>query len=161
MKALVVYDSVFGNTEKIAQAIGAGLGPQAEVEVCRVGDVKPNHLMEADLLIVGSPTRGFRPTPATTKLLKGIARDGLKNVMVAGFDTRFSESQIAEGPAILGGLVKLFGYAAEPISKRLEKKGGRVVADPGGFIVTDTEGPLQEGELDRAAEWAREISAAC
>jgi len=154
---MVVYDSVFGNTEKIAQAIGAGLGAQAEVEVCRVGDVRPDQLMKADLLIVGSPTRGFRPTPATTKLLKGIAKDGLKNVMVAGFDTRFSESQIAEGPAILAGLVKIFGYAAEPISKRLATKGGRIVAEPAGFIVTDTEGPLRDGELELASDWARRI----
>ncbi len=157
MKAMVVYDSVLGNTEKIALAIGAGLGSQAEVEVRRVGDVRPEQLMEVDLLIVGSPTRGFRPTPATSKLLKGIARNGLKGVSVAAFDTRFSESQIAEGPAILAGLVRIFGYAAEPISKRLATKGGRVVAQPVGFIVTNTEGPLQDGELERATDWARRI----
>jgi flavodoxin I len=160
MKALVVYDSVFGNTEKIAQVIGDGLSSQASVEVLRVGDVKPEQLMRTALLIVGSPTRGFRPTPAITGLLKRIPRDGLKGTKVAAFDTRFSESQIKEAPPILSFLVRIFGYAAEPISGRLAKKGGEVIIPPEGFIVTDTEGPLREGELDRAADWARQIVAA-
>ncbi|MBU1879976.1 MAG: nitric oxide synthase, partial [Chloroflexi bacterium] len=69
MKALVVYDSFFGNTEKIAQAIGAALEPQMDVEVRRVGDVRPDQLTGLTLLIGGSPTRGFRPSPATSKLL--------------------------------------------------------------------------------------------
>jgi flavodoxin I len=160
MKALVVYDSVFGNTEKIAQAIGNALGSQADVEALRVGDVRPEKLMGVELLVVGSPTRGFRPTPATTGLLKRIPKNGLEGVRVAAFDTRFSESQIKEGPAILSFLVGIFGYAAEPISNRLAKKGGKVVIPPQGFIVTDTEGPLQEGELERAADWAGQIMAA-
>jgi flavodoxin len=159
MKALVVYDSVFGNTEKIALAIGNALGSQADVETLRVGDVTPEKLMGVGLLIVGSPTRGFRPTPATTGLLKRIPKNGLQGVKVAAFDTRFAESQIEEGPAILSFLVRIFGYAAEPISNRLANKGGEVVIIPEGFIVTDTEGPLREGELDRAADWARQILA--
>jgi multimeric flavodoxin WrbA len=64
MKVLVIYDSVFGNTEKIAQAIGAALVPLGNVGVIRVGDVKPEQLAGVELLIVGSPTRGFRPTDA-------------------------------------------------------------------------------------------------
>lgn len=159
MKALVVYDSVFGNTEKVAQAIGGALGSEVDVETLRVGAVTPEKLMGAELLVVGSPTRGFRPTPAVTGLLKKIPRDGLRGVKVAAFDTRFGESQIKEGPAILAFLVRIFGYAAEPISGRLEKKGGEAIVSPEGFIVTDTEGPLQEGELDRAAEWGRQLLA--
>jgi len=68
MKALVVYDSVFGNTEQIARAIGGAVG----AEVLRVGSVQQAQLMGTALLIVGSPTRGFRPTPATTSWLKSI-----------------------------------------------------------------------------------------
>jgi len=64
MKALVVYDSFFGNTEKIAQTIGNALGAPADVEVLRVGNVKPEQLTGLGLLVVGSPTRAFRPTPA-------------------------------------------------------------------------------------------------
>jgi len=68
MKALVVYDSVFGNTEQIARAIGGAVG----AEVLRVGSVQQAQLMGTALLIVGSPTRGFRPTPATTSWPKSI-----------------------------------------------------------------------------------------
>ena len=121
MKALIVYDSVFGNTEQIAQAIGNALGSQAEVNTLRVGDVKPEQLMGLDVLIVGSPTRGFRPTPAISNLLKSIPKNGLEGVKVAAFDTRISMNDIDS--RILPPLVKVFGYAAKPIADRL-KKGG-------------------------------------
>jgi flavodoxin len=94
MKALVVYDSFFGNTEQIAQAIGHALGSQEDVEILRVSNVKPEQLTGLKLLIVGSPTRGFRPTPAISNLLKSIPKNGLKGVKVAAFDTRFTVSEI-------------------------------------------------------------------
>jgi len=56
-------------------------------------------------------------------------------------------------------MVRLFGYAAAPIAKRLKSKGGELVLAPEGFVVKDTEGPLKEGELDRAAAWARQLIA--
>ena len=155
MKAQVIYDSVFGNTEKIAQAIGQALGSPEEVAVLRVGDVQSQQLTGA-LLIVGSPTRAFRPTPATTELLKRIPKNGLAGVKVAAFDTRLSLDEV--GSSVLRFMVNLFGYAAKPIAARLEKKGGELAAPPEGFIVQGTEGPLKEGELERAAEWARRIS---
>ena len=55
--------------------------------------------------------------------------------------------------------VKLFGYAAEPIAARLEKKGGELAVPPEPFYVGGTEGPLLEGELERAEDWARQIAA--
>ena len=155
MKAMVVYDSFFGNTEKIAQAIGDALGAQ----VHRVGDVGPEQLIGVTVLIVGSPTRGFRPSPATTKLLKSIPKNGLRGVRVAAFDTRFSWDKIESSAPILAPLVRIFGYAAKPIADRLGKKGGELVVPPEGFFVEDTEGPLQAGELERAADWARQIVA--
>jgi flavodoxin len=110
------------------------------------------------LLIVGSPTQKFRPTEATTNLLKGIPENGLKGVKVAAFDTRFTMSEIEES-RVLPFFVRLFGYAAKPISDRLEKKGGEVVIPPEGFYVEGIEGPLKEGELERAADWAKKIIA--
>ena len=157
MKALVVYDSVFGNTEKIAQAIGEALGSPEDVGTLRVGDVKPEQMVDLDLLIVGSPTRAFRSTPATSNLLRGIPANHLKGVKVAGFDTRFAVDE--KTPAILRFLVKIFGYAAEPISAKLVKKGGELAIAPEGFFVGDTEGPLTEGELERAAAWAKQVAA--
>lgn len=158
MKALVVYDSAFGNTEKIAQAIGGALGSPGEVETVRVGDVKPEQLTGLTLLVVGSPTQKFSPLASINRFLKEIPHGGLQGVKVAAFDTRIPESQIEE-IRILAFFVRIFGYAAKPIAKRLEKRGGELVAPPEGFYVADTEGPLLEDELERAADWARQIAA--
>ena len=157
MKALVVYDSFFGNTEQIAQAIGKALGSSENVEVLRVSNVKAEQLAGLGWLIVGSPTRAFRASPAIVKLLGGIPRHGLQGVKVAAFDTRMS---ISDAPPVLRFFVRLFGYAAKPISDRLEKKGGELIVPPEGFIVKGSEGPLKEGELERAADWGRRIMAA-
>jgi len=159
MKAMVVYDSVFGNTGQIARAIGNALGSREEVEVIRASEVKPEQMTGLKLLIVGSPTRKFRPTGATTGFLKSIPRKGLKGVRVAAFDTRFPVSEI-EKVRILAFFVKIFGYASKPIADRLVKKGGELVLAPEGFYVGKVEGPLHDGELERAADWARQIIAA-
>jgi flavodoxin len=158
MKALVVYDSVFGNTERIARAIGNALGRPEDVETLSVGNVRPEQLTGLKLLIVGSPTRGFRPTPATSNFLKGVPKNGLKGVKVAAFDTRLTVKAIESSIFILRILVNIFGYAAKPIADRLEKKGGELVLPPEGFFVQGTEGPLIEGELERAAGWAKHIA---
>ena len=88
--------------------------------------------------------------------LKGIPKNGLEDITVAAFDTRFPVSKI-DKIRILAFFVRIFGYAAKPIADRLEKKGGELVVPPEGFYVTDTEGPLFEGELERAADWAKQI----
>ncbi|MCW3979764.1 MAG: flavodoxin family protein [Candidatus Bathyarchaeota archaeon] len=155
VKALVVYDSVFGNTEQVAKAIGGALSPLGGVEVLKVDNVKPAQLTGLDLLVVGSPTRAFRPTAATSNLLKGIPNNGLRGVKVAAFDTRIATADVNSG--VLNVMVKIFGYAAKPISDRLVKKGGELVIPPEGFYVADSEGPLKEGELERAVEWAKQI----
>ena len=161
MKVLIIYDSSFGNTEQIAQAIGNALGSQEDVEVLRVGNVKPEQLTGLKLLIVGSPTQRFRPTPAINNLLGRIPMNGLRGVKVAAFDTRISVYDI--DPPIVRFIgrfvVKLFGYAAKPIADRLKKKGGELTIPPEGFYVKGTEGPLKEGELERAADWAKQIMA--
>jgi flavodoxin len=156
MERLVVYDSVFGNTEKVALAIAGALGPKDGVAALKVGDVKPQHLEGVKLLVVGSPTRAFRPTPATTKLVGSFAPQGLQGVGVAAFDTRISTADTSS--RFLSFMVKLFGYAAEPIAGKLQKKGGKLVAPPEGFLVAGTEGPLKDGELERAAQWAAELA---
>jgi flavodoxin len=158
MKAMVVYDSAFGNTEKVAQAIGQALGPVEEVKTVRVGDVQPDQLRSLALLVVGSPTQKFSPLGTITNFLKRIPPNGLQGVRVAAFDTRIPESKINE-IRILSFFVRIFGYAAKPIADRLVKKGGQLAVPPEGFYVGDTEGPLLEGELERAADWARQIVA--
>jgi flavodoxin len=161
MKLLIIYDSVYGNTEQIARAMGDALGSHMDVEVFQVGDVQPQQLTGLDLLIVGSPTHGFRPTTAIRDLLETIPMNGLQGVKVAAFDTRISMDYV-DSPLLrfVGRLVLgLFGYAAKPIADRLGKKGGELAIPPEGFIVKGTEGPLEEGELERAADWASQIIA--
>ncbi|MHB0858302.1 MAG: flavodoxin family protein [Anaerolineae bacterium] len=155
MKALVLYDSVFGNTEKVAQEIGRVLGPQGEVRTVRVGNARLEQLAGLDLLVVGSPTRAFKPTPAMSRFLKSIPDNGLKGVKVAAFDTRISTADAKS--AILSFMVKLFGYAAKPMADTLVHKGGRATVAPEGFYVKESEGPLKEGELARAAAWAKTV----
>lgn len=156
MKLLVVYDSFFGNTEKIAQAIGEALRPKGEVSVLRVGDVRPEDLTGLDWLIVGSPTRAFSPSPAIKTFLADIPRNGLKSVKTAAFDTRADVKEV--NSAVLTFFVSIFGYAAQPIAKKLIQKGGGPAGEPEGFFITASEGPLREGELERAADWARKIA---
>lgn len=154
MKTLIVYDSVFGNTEQIALAVADALESKGDVQTLRVSDAKPEHLDGLEWLMVGSPTRGFRPTEAITKFLNEISTRSLKGVKVAAFDTRISVAKVKS--RFLSTMVRLFGYAAPPIAKKLQRKGGTLVIPPEGFIVKDTEGPLEEGELERAAQWAKQ-----
>jgi flavodoxin I len=144
MKVLIVYDSVYGNTEKIANAIGGAI--IGEVKVLRAGEVNFSELATLDLLIVGSPTQGGRPTPAIQDFLNKVSEPSIKGIHFAAFDTRFSTRW-----------VKVFGYAAGRIAGRLKAKGGTLVLSPEAFFVQRKEGPLKEGELERAAGWAKEI----
>ena len=153
MNILVVYDSYFGNTEKIAQEVGRSFGD--DVPVKRPADVDMASLPSLDLLIVGAPTRAFRPSDAIKTFLKELPNDSLKNVKVAAFDTRIDPKDI--GNPILKFMANIFGYAAEPIAKGLVKKGGDLVGEPIGFVVLDSEGPLREGEMERAADWVETL----
>jgi flavodoxin len=161
MKILIVYDSIFGNTERIARSIGDAMTAQADgsgknFAILRPDEVKGEHLEGLLLLIVGSPTRGFRPTPAIKKFLKGIPRNGLRGVKVAAFDTRISIENI--NSSVGRFFVGRFGYAAGPIMNGLRKKRGEPVVAAEGFFVEGTEGPLKTGEPERAADWAQAIA---
>jgi len=145
VKALIVYDSTYGNTEKIAKAIGAAL--TGEVKVLRAGEVNPAELNAFDLLVIGSPTYGGRPMPSVAELLNKIPESAIKGRNIAAFDTRIPTK-----------LAKIFGYAADRIAKNLKEKGGNLVVPGEGFFVNGKEGPLKEGELERAPSWAKELS---
>jgi flavodoxin I len=146
MKIMVVYDSTYGNTERIAKAIGGAIA--GEAVVVRAGEVNPAELKTIDILIVGSPTYGGRPIPSVQEFLDRISESDIKGKKVATFDTRFSTR-----------MVRIFGFAADKISDNLRAKGGTLISSPQGFFVKGKEGPLKEGELERAAGWAKEIAA--
>jgi flavodoxin len=144
MKALVLYDSKFGNTELIALAIGAVIGERDGSSVASLHDVRklPANL---DMLIVGAPTHAHG-VPADLKIfLEDLPNDVLKGVAVAAFDTRYQLP------------VLITGSAANGIAKLLQKKGGHLVRHPASFFIEHGEGPLVEGELARATEWTYDI----
>ena len=146
MKVLVVYDSLYGNTEKVAKAIAGALVSSGEVKVLRPGEVSPSELQSVDLFIVGSPTQGGRPTKAIQEFLNKLPETAVKGVNVATFDTRFTTK-----------LVAIFGYGAGKIADNLKKRGSNLIVAPEPFFVKGREGPLKEGELERAAAWAKGI----
>jgi len=148
MKSLIIYDSYFGNTEKVANAVGKIL----KGKVVHVSKFKESDLNGVSLLVVGSPTRAFNATPAVYEFIKEINLDEVK---VAAFDTRMDAEK---APGLLKFMVNIFGYAAEKILKKLVKRGGEKVGEAAWFFVDDTEGPLRKGELKRAEEWAKKLT---
>ena len=146
MKKLVIYDSQYGNTQKVAEAVAKSISGKL---LC-VSDTNTTDLTGVEILIVGSPTQGGQSTQNIQAFLGSIPGGFLKNVKVAAFDTRFSESKVNFALKIL---IKTIGYAAPKIAKLLEAKGGRLILHPEGFIVKGKEGPLDKGELERAKKW--------
>lgn len=144
MKVLIIYDSAHGNTEKIASSVGAAIS--GDVKVSHVLKVDSSELKSIELLIVGSPTYGGRPTPPIKELIYKLDKNSLKGKSVAAFDTRLPHRW-----------VKIFGFAAGKIAKSLEAKGGNLLSSEG-FFVMGGNGPLKEGEIERAASWAKQIA---
>lgn len=162
MKALILYDSVYGNTEAIAQAIYQALPSQANVRIAKVGDARPELFDGLNLLIVGSPTQRFRVTEAASHWLLSLSPGSLKGVQVTAFDTRLSMVEINKTP-VLAFFVRLLGersYGARYIANQLRNKGAEIVLPPEGFFVTGMKGPLVAGELERAQGWIRGINIA-
>ena len=147
VKALIVYDSLFGNTKQIADAISGVLNAE-----CVKGDVvTAEHLDDVSFLVIGSPTHGGQYTEAIKAFFEGYPNDLFKGLKAVAFDTRTSTH-------ILRFRVEnIFGFAANKIAKTLTKKGAILVADPEGFIVNGRKGPLKEGELERAINWIQTL----
>ncbi|MBI5467174.1 MAG: flavodoxin family protein [Candidatus Kerfeldbacteria bacterium] len=141
MKALVVFDSNFGNTKLVAEAIGRSLGDQTPV--IPVTAMTAEHLRGVTLLVVGSPINGWRPSEKTGHWLSQLKPNQLRNVSVATFDTRVS--------------LIIHGDAAKQISKHLLDAGATLAAQPTWFFVEGKEGPLRPGELARAKAWAKTL----
>jgi len=152
MTVLVIYDSVYGNTARIAAGIGSAISDSGGVRLIK--DVDPKQLPHVDLLVVGSPTQGGQTTPAMRTWLAQIPRGPLVNTRFAAFDTRLASD---EHGVFLRALMGLIGWAAPKISLSVAAKGGIPVTRPEGFIVSGKEGPLKPGELERAAAWGASL----
>lgn len=144
MKTLVVYDSLYGNTEIIARVIGDAI--PGEVPVLRVEQVNAGDLENVDLLIIGSPTHGSLPTEAVQGLLERIGAPAREGARAATFDTRLT----------WGFLERWGGFAAAKIADALKAKGWTLAGEPGGFFVRGLKkGPLKRGEAEHATAWAK------
>lgn len=166
MPALVVFESMFGNTREIARAIGEGLSASTRVDVVEVGDAPPMINDDVALLVVGGPTHAFGMTRPSTRrdaakqacdvVTTGVAvgmrewiagvRGGSPGRAVAAFDTRIDKPRVP-------------GSAARGAEKRLRRLGFRVVAPAETFFVDGTSGPLSEGERERAHRWGEQLGA--
>jgi flavodoxin len=146
MRSLVIYESQFGNTAQIAKAIAADLEPLGPVELCDVQHTTPD-FQGASVLVVGGPTQGHGVSKALMAALDQLGPDSLEGTRGAAFDTRIKWPKW------------LSGSAADGIAHKLTNKGAQLVVPPATFIVEGREGPLAEGELERAHEWAHELAA--
>jgi hypothetical protein len=163
MKALVVYESLFGNTEQVARAIARGLSEHGEVRIDEVTQAPSTLTEPLDLLVVGGPTHAFSMTRPNTRqdafrqgATQGSPAIGLREwlghlpsgqhpELIATFDTRVAKVR------------RLPGSAAKGAAKTARKLGFRELAAAESFYVDDVGGPLLEGELDRARAWGAQL----
>jgi len=162
MKIVVVFESMFGNTQLIAEAVAKGLADQGDVTVGSVDELAPDVVQDADLIVAGGPTHAHGMARKSTRFPKQdnpkyqpslpgmeVLRDWIDktprgSAKCAAFDTRFDK------PAWLTG------SAAKKIARKLAAKGHTVVAIRS-FFVDGGDGPLAEGEQERATGWARAL----
>jgi menaquinone-dependent protoporphyrinogen IX oxidase len=164
--ALVVYESMFGNTEEVAKAVAEGLRLEGiETTVVEARSAPRAVARDLDLLVVGAPTHAFSLSRAASRQaavsqgavperadlgvrewLESCRHDRRSPVALAAFDTRVSR-------------VRWLPQSASAAAARIARKHDfRVVAHPIGFVVEDIKGPLRAGELDRAVAWGRELA---
>ena len=171
MRTLVVYESMFGNTRAIAEAVAAGMSEAAEVVLVPVREVTPAHVHSADLIVVGGPTHAHGLSSSMSRkgapdyvdkfdvplvLEPGWDGIGLRDwfdalpagtARGAAFDTRADINHL------------LSGRASRGIADRLRKHGYRLVADPESFLV-DKQNQLLPAEIERATAWGATLLAA-
>ena len=166
-RALVVYESMFGNTQKIAEAVKQGLSSHVPADILEVGTAPHAFGDGVELLVVGGPTHAFgmsRPgtrEDATRQAGGHVVSEGIGlrewlttlertpgKVTVAAFDTRIAKPRVP-------------GSAARAAEKRLRKLGFRVTLASESFYVRGTAGPLVEGEEERARAWGEKLGEVC
>ena len=166
-RALVIYESMYGNTEQIARAIGEGLAERMQVEVVEVGVAPTKLAADVGLVIVGGPTHAFSMSRPGTRA--SAAKETESPLVSSGIGVREWLEGLepsAESPVAAAydthvdhpKLLRHVGSAAAAIAKRLEKLGIEVVAEPEHFWVTGSLGPLRDGELKRAHDFGRSVA---
>ncbi|MEU8105158.1 flavodoxin family protein [Nonomuraea muscovyensis] len=165
MYALVVYESMFGNTRQIAEAVAEGLGSAMEVRVVEVGAAPPVVGEDVALLVVGGPTHAFGMSRASTR--QSAARQADGPLVSQGRGLREWLADLRTSSPLLGSAAfdtrvykpRLPGSAARAVARRLRAAGVRMVVPAQSFYVTGTPGPLVGGEADRARRWGEGLAA--
>jgi flavodoxin len=146
-RTLVVYDSVFGNTEKLARALAQGLEDGgADAECVRVDMVKFDELKGSDFLVVAGPVHGWnvsKPIRAFLERLKSV--EGLSGKKAFSFDTKMSRSMLA-------------GDAGGKVERKLKSLGFMIVKAHASAVVKGRQGPLEEGAEERFKELGAELA---
>ncbi|WP_083880651.1 flavodoxin family protein [Nocardia araoensis] len=163
MRARIVYESMFGNTAAVAEAIAEGLREHADVEVLHVAAAAEVPAPKVQLLVVGGPTHTFGLSrrrsrrDAAKRTDAPIADIGVREWLEAALPVARGHAAVAFGtkPA---GQSWLPGSAARGIGRRLRRLGYALADDPMDFLLEDTTGPLGPGELERARAWAERIA---
>ncbi|HXP21206.1 MAG TPA: flavodoxin domain-containing protein [Streptosporangiaceae bacterium] len=167
MRAVIVYESMFGSTKKVAEAIAEGLADCAEVSVVPVTSADAHILDGADLVVAGGPTHTHGMSRPGTRKMAG--KPGSEAELVPGAD---SGPGVREWLASLGrlevagaafdtrlqGLPGFTGRASKSIRRHLARHGARIAASPGSFLVEGLTGALVEGELERARAWGERLT---
>lgn len=163
MNALVVYESMFGNTRAVAEVVAAGLGSAATVSTFEVSTAPVLFTDDFDLLVVGGPTHAFGMSRESTR--RSAVEQGAPPAR-AKVGIREWMEQIQLGPRLRLGATfdtridhpRVPGSAARKAARRLQREGLELAAPPESFFVTEVSGPLLEGELDRARRWGKSLT---
>ena len=143
MKSLVIYFSKFGNTQMVAEAIAEVLRSAGSVRVMSADQLTVSDLKEVDLVVMGSPTHNMNLPKAVRPVFETLPKRVLRGILVAAFDTSYKMSWWLN-----------HFTASKRLSKKLRKLGGKQIVPPETFLVTEREGPLYDGEIERARAWA-------
>ncbi|MFX1566096.1 MAG: flavodoxin family protein [Promethearchaeota archaeon] len=131
MKAVVVYDTQFGNTEQVAR----GIAKVINADTIKVSEVEVSKLKPYDLFAFGCPVHAWNMSSGMKKALQKLEGESFAGKKAGTFDTRIAS--------------RMAGNAATKIQKKLKKLGFEIIMKPVHFIVAGREGPLAEGEMDK------------
>ena len=159
MKAVVVYESLWGNTAAVARAIADGIGPEARA--LSTAEATPDVIADADMIVAGAPIQGF--SLPTDRMREGVKLDTVPAPDVSAPTLRHWLEQLPAGhgrSAAFDTKIRWSpGSAASIIDRELAKAGYTPVIKSEHFIVSGQTGPLKDGELERARQWGHTLGA--
>jgi flavodoxin len=147
MKSIVVYDSYFGNTELVATTIYNVLQQSHNSKLIHISEADELDIEDYDLVVVGSPTRYYKPTKPILEFVREIKAH---DIHVAFFDTRMD----AERHFLLGPMEQLLGFAADSMVSLAELGQATMSIEPLGVYVKSTKGPVSKKSIKDIETWA-------